>query len=67
MAKYYENRYAAMEETEYGWVVVNLVTGIPVGCENDEMIPRHYATYKDARGKMIELWQHYHAIEFSRF
>ena len=56
--KHYENAYASIEQDADGsWSVFNDVTGLLVASG---------LTYKAARARMIELAQHYHAVEFGR-
>jgi len=55
---YAENRYASMERNPDGtWAVFNDVTGLLVA---------DHLTREQARRRMVELDQHYAAIEFRR-
>jgi len=54
----YSNRYASIERgSDNTWAVFNDVTGLLVA---------EGLTYQQARNRMIELDQHYSAIEFGR-
>jgi hypothetical protein len=54
----YENRYASIEQDASGtWATFNDVTGLLVA---------EGLTYQQARARMIEIYQHYHSIEFKR-
>lgn len=58
ITKSYENRYASIEQEDNGrWYVYNNVQGLLV---------KECSSYKEARIAMVEIYQHYSAIEHVR-
>lgn len=55
MTAEYSNRYASIEQDKDGsWSLFNDVTGLLI---------QEHLTYPQARKRMIEIYQHYDAIE----
>lgn len=55
-----QNRYASMEQNDDGtWAVFNDVTGLII--DGSESVTR-----EQALNRMIEIYQHYSAIEFGK-